>query len=301
MTVTPTILVTGGTGTLGRQLVPRLLETGGPIRVLSRRPPDPAATTSPAGTDPAAGTGADAGTGAAAGTTPAARIDRAGGIERVVGDLETGAGLDAALAGVGTVVHLAGSAKGDGQKARTLAAAARRAGVGHVVFVSVVGADRLPVLSRTDRAAFGYFAAKREAEEVIAGSGIPWTTVRATQFHDFVLAAFEAARRLPVLPVFAGFRFQPVDAADVADRMVELATDRPAGLVADIAGPRVYAMTDLARGYLAATGRHRPVLPIHVPGKAARAYRAGANLSHDATVGRRTWEDFLTARFPRPA
>src|SRR5437588_11684628 len=102
--------------------------------------------------------------------------------------------------------------------------------------------------------------------------------------------------RLPLIPVPAGFRFQPVDAEEVAARLVELALGTPAGLVPDIAGPRVYGMAELLRGYLRATHRRRPIVPVWLPGKAARAVRAGANLAPDRAVGQRTWEDFLVAR-----
>jgi hypothetical protein len=99
--------------------------------------------------------------------------------------------------------------------------------------------------------------------------------------------------RLPVIPVPAGFRFQPADPGEVAARLVELALGTPAGLVPDMAGPRVYEVAALLRGYLRACRKHRPILPVRLPGKAARAFRAGANLAPDRAVGRRTWEDFL--------
>jgi uncharacterized protein YbjT (DUF2867 family) len=102
--------------------------------------------------------------------------------------------------------------------------------------------------------------------------------------------------RLPVIPVPAGFRFQPVDAGEVADRLVELALGTPAGLVPDMAGPRVDGMAELVRGYLRARRKRRPIMPIRLPGRAARAFRAGANLAPDRAVGRRTWEEFLAER-----
>jgi uncharacterized protein YbjT (DUF2867 family) len=105
-----------------------------------------------------------------------------------------------------------------------------------------------------------------------------------------------AMAKLPVIPVPTGFRFQPVDTDEVAASLVELALGAPAGLVPDIAGPRVYAMADLVRGYLRASGKHRLTLPVRLPGKAAAAVRAGANLAPDRAVGRRTWEDFLSER-----
>ena len=266
--MTSLILVTGGTGTLGKLVVPRLRAAGAKVRVLSRQ----------------------------------AREDHlAGDVEYVRGDLDTGAGIDAAVAGTEVIVHCAGAQKGDGDKARALVRAACQAGTPHLVNISVVGADRVPVVSGTDRAMFGYFASKLAAERVVTGSGLPWTTLRATQFHDLILMVAQQMTKLPVIPVPAGFRFQPVDAGEVAGRLVELALGRPAGLVPDMAGPRVYTMPDLLHSYLRASGKRRPTVPVPIPGKAARAVRAGANLAPDRAVGRRTWEDFLAERVPSRA
>jgi uncharacterized protein YbjT (DUF2867 family) len=214
----------------------------------------------------------------------------------MIGDLATGEGLEAAVDGIGTIVHCAGTAKGDEDKARNLVRAASRAGAQHLVYISVVGADRIPVVSGVDRTMFGYFAAKRAAENVVAGSGLPWTTLRATQFHDLVLTLAQQLAKLPVMPVPAGVRYQPVDAREVAARLVELSLGKPSGLVPDIGGPRVYELTELVRSYLRASHRHRLLLPVRLPGKAARAVRAGANLAPERAVGRRTWEDFLAER-----
>ena len=82
----------------------------------------------------------------------------------------------------------------------------------------------------------------------------------------------------------------------MAARLVELALGAPAGLVPDMAGPRVYEMAELLRGYLRASGQRRPIVPVRLPGKAARAFRAGANLAPERAVGRRTWEEFLADR-----
>ncbi|HEX5995138.1 MAG TPA: NAD(P)H-binding protein [Jiangellales bacterium] len=255
------ILITGGTGTLGRRLLP-MLETAGPkLRVLSRRGHE--------------------------------STDR---VEYVTGDLATGEGVEQAVDGVGTIVHLAGSSTGDDVKTRTLVDAAGRAGKPHVVYISVVGADRVPVVSRVDRAMFGYFASKLAAEEVITGSGLPWTTLRATQFHDLVFATVRQMAKLPVVPVPSGVRFQPVDTGEVAARLVELAVGEPSGLVPDLAGPRVYEIKDLIRSYLQAKGKRRLLVPARLPGTAARAMRDGANLAPDRAVGRRSWEDFLAEK-----
>jgi uncharacterized protein YbjT (DUF2867 family) len=256
-----TILVTGGTGTLGRLVVPRLRDAGCEVRVLSRR----------------------------------SREDEEG-VEFVTGDLATGAGIEAAVQGAETILHCAGSNKGDGEKAINLVRAASGSGVRHLVYISVVGADRIPVVSGVDRAMFGYYGSKLAAERAVSDSGLPWTTLRATQFHDLLLMIARQMAKLPLIPVPAGFRFQPVDTEEVAERLVELALGTPSGLVPDMAGPRVYGMAELIRGYLRARRKHRPIVPIRIPGKAARAFRAGANLAPDRAVGRRTWEAFLAER-----
>ena len=264
------ILVTGGTGTLGRHVVARLRNAGCDVRVFSRGSRDSAERSN---------------------------ADEKG-LEFVTGDLATGEGIEAAAEGAEIIVHCAGSAKGDEDKARHLVRAASRAGARHLVYISVVGADRIPVVSGLDRAMLGYFASKRAAERAVSESGLPWTTLRATQFHDLFLTTVRQMSRLPVIPVPAGFRFQPVDAGEVAARLVELALGAPAGLVPDIAGPRVYEMAELLRGYLRSVRKRRLIVPVRLPGQAAHAFRAGANLSLARAVGCRTWEDFLAALVP---
>ena len=247
------ILVTGGTGTLGSHVVPLLRAAGREVRVLSRHP-----------------------------------RESGNGIEYVAGDLLDGEGIDRAVAGVTTVLHLAGGPQGGDVATRNLVRSAADAGVRHLVYISVIGADTV---------ALGYFRSKLGAERAVEGSGLPWTVLRAAQFHDLVLTVAEKMAKLPVVPVPGGLRFQPVDSREVAARLVELALGRPAGRVADLAGPQVYGMRELVGGYLQARGRRRPMMPVRMPGEAGRAYRAGLNLSLEgADVGSRSWEEYLAER-----
>jgi uncharacterized protein YbjT (DUF2867 family) len=259
--LTSPVLVTGGTGTLGRHVVSRLREAGCDVRVLSRR-----------------------------------SHDAADGIEYVTGDLLKDENIQAAVDGAAIIVHCAGGRKDDAEATRNLVRAASRAQTQHLVYISVVGADRIPIVSGIDRTMFGYFGSKLAAERVVAESGLRWTTLRATQFYDSFLLVAQQMAKLPVMPVPAGFRFQPVDTAEVAARLVELTLGAPVGLAPDVAGPRVYTMADLLRGYLRARRQHRLMVPLPLPGNAARAVRAGANLAPERAVGRRTWEEFLAER-----
>lgn len=256
--MTKPILVTGGTGTLGQHVVPRLLDAGRDVRVLSRT-----------------------------------QRDASEGVHYVVGDLLDDTGIEAAVEGVETVLHLAGGPKGDDQATDALVRAGTRAGIEHLVLISVIASDQIPL---------GYFRAKAAAEQAVLKSEIPHSILRAAQFHDLTLAVAQKMGAMPVVPAPGGLRWQPVDSREVASRLVELALGNPAGRVADLAGPEVFTLADLTRGYLAARGKRRPFLPVRIPGKAGRAYRAGANLNlATAARGTRTWEEHLKERYPRPS
>lgn len=252
------ILVTGGTGTLGRIVVQRLAAQGRDVRVLSRRPRSAGWT--------------------AAGPGPA---------EWATGDLRRGRGIEAAVAGADVIVHCA-TGLGDVGAARHLIAAALGAGRPHLAYISIVGVDRVP---------FGYYKSKLAVEREVESCGLPWTVLRATQFHDLILRGCQALARPPVMLVPGRVAWQPIDAGEVAGRLAELAVGPAAGRVRDVGGPEVRAAVDLARSYLAARGRRRPVLPVRIPGAAFAGFRRGDHLAPEHAVGRMTFDQFLAARF----
>ncbi len=250
--MTKPILVTGGTGTLGREVVRRLLAEGRQVRVMSRKP-RPTADHEP--------------------------------YVWATCDLRTGEGARAAAEGVDVIVHCASTrGRGDEQVTRNLVEAAREAGSPHLVYISIVGIDVIR---------FFYYNEKRASEQVIVESGLPWTILRATQFHDLVAQMTTMQRWLPVTFVPAGIRFQPVSTADVAARLAEQALGAPAGRVADLGGPEIRSARELARASLRAAGRRRPIVPVWLPGKALRAARAGGNLAPGNASDGETFEEFL--------
>jgi uncharacterized protein YbjT (DUF2867 family) len=155
------------------------------------------------------------------------------------------------------------------------------------VYISIVGVDRVPV---------GYYRAKLAVERLIEDSGLPWTILRATQFHELILRGCELLARLPVLLVPAA-SFQPVSSGEVATRLARLAGQPPAGRVPDMGGPQVRTSRDLAGRYLRASGRRRRVLPVWLPGRAFTGLRRGGLLAPGHATGTITFDEFLAARF----
>jgi uncharacterized protein YbjT (DUF2867 family) len=217
-------------------------------------------------------------------------LSRSGRAGTVQGDLVTGAGFEEAVDGIKTIIHCASNPyrkthQTDVDGTEGLLRVAERAGVSHVVFISIVGVDRNPY--------YPYFRVKLDAEKVIERSPVPWTILRATQFHDLVLKALRILDRLPILLVPNGFVRQPVDGGEVADRLIELSLSSPAGRVPDVGGPEVLTSSELARTYLEALGHRNRLVEVPVPGRAARAWREGAQLCPERAYGSIRWEEFL--------
>jgi len=229
-----TVAVVGGTGTLGSLVVADLLGRGERVVVLSRNP---------------------------AGVPAGAEHRRV--------DLTSGEGLDLALDGVRAVVDAANSQKGAKgtlvEGTRRLAAAGARAGVTNHVTISIVGIDRVPI---------SYYKVKLAQEEALAASEVPWTLLRATQFHQLLDQTFTAAARFGVRPTGVA-KVQPIDPAVVAARLAEAALAPPAGRVPDVGGPRVQTLGELSAAWASARGKRR--LPLRIPalGKTGKALAAG--------------------------
>jgi uncharacterized protein YbjT (DUF2867 family) len=248
------VLVTGGTGRLGRRVVNRLRAEGLEPRIMSRS-------------------------------------GRPGAIK---GDLLTGEGIEAAVCGADAIIHAAQSPTRESRRTAVegterLLEIAARAEVSHFVYISIVGIERVPL---------SYFRNKLDAERLVEGSPVPWTILRSTQFHEFVLPIVEALDRVPFVTLIPrGWLFQPIDAGEVAGRLVELALGLPAGRVPDIGGPEVKTLANLTQAYLSAKGSKKGVVELPLPGKTGRAFREGAQTAPASAWGDITWEEFLKGQF----
>lgn len=235
-----TLLVTGGTSGPGVPTVDRLRTAGHDVRVLSRK----------------------------------------SGSGHAVVDLDTGVGLEDAIAGADVVLHLATNSRKDLPGTKRLLAAARSAEVGHIVYISIVGVDRIP---------FPYYRDKLANEQAIEAAGMPFTILRSTQFHSFPeqILTMTAGRFFVDLPI------QCIGVEDVADRLAELAVGAPAGRVADIGGPEILQGRDILARLQAAGRAKKRVFAVTLPGKTFAAFRAGHHLTTLPGYGTQTFDAWL--------
>lgn len=258
------ILVTGGTGHLGRDLVPTLAGAGHDVRLLAR----------------AVGDG--------------------GSVEWTVGDLATGEGIDHALRGVDTVIHAAtlspiarrgirpvdffsSPASVDVEGTRRLLAASRRAGVSHFIFVSIVGLEfsTLP-----------YARVKLAGERLVRECSLSWSVIRATPFYYLLGQMLDGLKWLPVWPLPTSLS-NPVDTRDVATYLAEAVSDGKRGMRPEIGGPEAMPFDTFARQYCEALGIKRFILPLPLSRKMSR--KMGL-LETGERLGERTWKAWLAER-----
>jgi len=251
------ILVTGGTGVLGREVVKQLSSTSHSVRLMSRQ--------------------------SRSANAPA-------NVEWATANLETGEGVKEAVAGVDVIIHAASNARqntyqADVEGTRRLIEAAGGAKISHFIYVSIVGIERVP---------YPYYKLKVQAEEVVNAAGVPYSILRATQFHEFIDFLLHMADRLgPFIALPTDFQCQPVDVSEVAARLCEVANSKPGGLLPDVGGPEVLRVREIARLWLEKRHVRKIVMPLPLPGKAAYGYRHGFHTCPDQRVGKISWAQWL--------
>lgn len=262
------ILITGGTGTLGRNLVAQLQPTEHTIRIMSRQ--------------------------AAPAVLPAHT-------EWATANLATGAGIDAAVRGAEIIINAASDSGGDTHQAdviglKTLLDAARQHNVKHLLHVSIVGIDRMP---------FGYYKHKLAAEAVIVEAGVPYSIARIVQFHSLVLGMLAPSLKTANTPlrIPTDMQLQSIDSSEAAQYLLSHMQTPANGRLPDVGGPQVLTLGEMAQTLLTARGDSRLIEHTLTPDRklfwpspeVIEAYRQGFNTTPANCYGSITWRDFVNA------
>ncbi len=257
------VLVTGGAGYLGRHVVTKLVEMGYTVQIMSRR------------------------------SQP---VHLASGTQWVQADLATGQGITEAVSGIDVVVHAATDPthpkQVDVHGTQMLVENARNAGVAHIVYISIVGVDRIP---------FSYYQNKMLAEELIKSANISWSILRATQFHAFVDILLQAMTKPPLVAIVpTDFKAQTIDEREVAFHLCKMVDERSADCVSDLVGPQVMTLGEMAAIWMKQKGMRRVKIPLWLPGKVAQGFHKGDNTRPEELLhGNTTWSQWLQRQYPR--
>lgn len=255
------ILVTGGRGGLGSEVVARLKPTGNTVRVMSRSAAQP-------------------------------NDDHA--LEWTQADMQSGAGLAEAVKEVDIIVNCASSPGANAQAVdvvgtKSLLDAAQAAGVKHFIHISIVGINRIPT---------PYYQTKVAAEEVVKAGNVSYSILRATQFHtllDGFLKPLREATEPPPLQPDASY--QLIDTGECAEYLLPYVNENALGEIPDVGGPEVLTLAEIAQQWLAAQELPMPTtFSTTLPPIGANA-RHGYNTTPDNRYGKITWAEYLKRRY----
>ena len=253
------VLVTGATGQFGRALVQAAAAPGSALRLTGRA------------------------------AAPPAWAER---FEWASADFADGRGVAEAVTGVDAIVHAAShparADQVDVEGTRRLVAAAEARSVAHLLYISIVGVDRIP---------HPFYRRKLAAEEIVAGGRAPWSILRLTQFHSFVAHIIKRGARAPFLILLPrAFRFQNLDLSDAAGRTLRALAEGPGGRLPDYGGPEVLTLGEAAATWRQARGIRKPIVNLPMFGARATAFRAGLNTAPAGERGVVTFGDWLARR-----
>lgn len=258
------VLITGGRGHLGNLIVQSFSNKGQPVRVLTRQHVS---------------------------STESA-------LQYHYGDLAKNIGLEDAVKGIDTIIHCASNPADfehtDIQGTKNLLNALDKHCVKHFFYISIVGVNQ---------SNYPYYQAKLKAEQIIAASGIPYSIIRATQFHSFVInlirsCVIDTSLQDNIITMPSSLRFQPIDTMEVADLAVTLSLLSPCGLYPDVGGPEIRSFDSMAESFIKKTGTGKKLQAIHTNNERHNLFRSGINLCADNKFGKTTFEDYLERHPP---
>ncbi|MGV8093151.1 MAG: SDR family oxidoreductase [Mangrovibacterium sp.] len=250
------VLITGGTGTLGREIINQLTRNDFQISVLSSKDKPELPKT----------------------------------VEVLKGDLTDPASLPNAISEAEVILHCASNPMNpkvvDVTGTRNLIKAIKPNRLKHFIYISIVGVDQSD---------YPYYQAKYEVEKMIIASGLPYSILRATQFHDLVLhrlivPADQSNNLQIVIP--ANMRFQSIDIREVTGKIKELLDHGPVNSTISIGGPEIFTLEEMTQIYLNVFGKQKKI-KCNPEDQSFASFKSGINLCSDQRYGQITWEEYL--------
>ncbi|WPO77872.1 SDR family oxidoreductase [Flavobacterium sp. KACC 22761] len=253
------ILITGGNGHLGKYIVDSLLSKGYNPSVL----------------------------------TTQTILSESNRVQFFTGDLVENKGLQEATEGADVIIHCASNPRNfqqtDIKGTKNLLEAIDKNATKHFIYISIVGIDKSD---------YPYYGAKLEVEKSIINSGIPFTILRTTQFHDFVFNLLKTLEEQNsgnegFIEIPSGLKFQSIAVNEVADLLISLALEKPKGLLEDCGGPEVFSFEEMVASYLKINRKNRQIKLLESEDIRHKLFTTGINLCPNQKLGKQTWEEFL--------
>lgn len=204
-------------------------------------------------------------------------------------DLVTGEGLKNALFGVHFVIHCASNVfdtqRVDYDGTANLLKALDEETIENVIYVSIVGIDN---------STYPYYMAKRQVEQLIANSGVPYSILRATQFHEFVLAFIKRLNATDhEMKVPRGLKFQSIAVSDLSEILLRMITSKPTGEVTSVGGLEITNFETMVNKYLYEIKGRQQIIMVDPSEPREVIFSMGKNVVTESMYGKITWASFL--------
>lgn len=203
-------------------------------------------------------------------------------------DLLNKQGTEQAVEGKKIIFHLAHDLKTDSVVTRNLLDALKGKPDVHLIYISIVGIDAVPM---------AYYREKLKSEQAIAGSGVAYSILRATQFHEYAEYVISSFLRFPVCFLPKKVLIQPVQIEVVAQELLRISQGAPLNGIKNIAGAEVLSLGEMAKRWLQATKKKRIILPFPLRSGLGRALKKGGLTLGTLNPESITWEAWLKKKY----
>ncbi|CAF4527044.1 unnamed protein product [Rotaria sp. Silwood1] len=199
---------------------------------------------------------------------------------------------------VDTILYLASlpqATTNDGQPiditlTKNLLNSIQKKNIKHLVYLSIVGVDKMP---------FSYYKGKLECERLIKESGIPYTILRATQFHSLVEDFANYLLNYPMDTISKVAKIQPIQIEAVAMELAKIVKEPPLNSTYDIGGRKIYTMKEIADSLLEARPEKKPTVNMPIIDEILNGFAEGYNTCDNISLNSNTWEEYLANKYPK--